>query len=89
MFSLFKSNFLIKNFKHLCGKFLSPFILLKDSSFIKGVVGEFEKRVSRQALERLFYEAAMSIGLKNVFLFKPENPSFIMEGEKTKVIKQT
>jgi len=69
---------------------LELYQISKDSSFLKTIVEHFGGRMSKTALEQLFSEASRAIGLSDVFLFKPQNPSFIIEGEsseeKTKVV---
>ena len=50
----------------------------KDSTFMKTVVKEFEKRVPHAVIENLFNDAARSQGVNDIYLFKPKNPSYIM-----------
>ena len=69
---------------------LELYQISKDNSFLKTIVEHFGGRMSKVALEQLFSEASRAIGLSNVFLFEPQNPSFIIEGEgpkeKTKMV---
>ena len=60
---------------------LELYQISKDSSFLKTIVDHFSGRLPKPVLEQLFSEASRSVGLNNVFLFKPKNPSFIIEDD--------
>jgi len=54
------------------------FQITKDNSFLKSVVEAFRSRVPPQLMQSLFQDAALSQGINNIFLFEPENPSYVM-----------
>tara|TARA_Y100001973_G_C5209212_1_gene344182 strand:+ start:20025 stop:20972 length:948 start_codon:yes stop_codon:yes gene_type:complete len=58
--------------------------ITKDNSFIRSIVEEFSKRVPDNVLETLFNDAARGQGVNDLFLFKPDNPSYLLNNRPSK-----